>query len=75
MTETDLGAELIRPRTPSAGSFCGRVRPPLPDALVAAVQRPIVDAVRKLRPTDERRRILEGIREILFVVHDDGPPL
>lgn len=49
-------------------------RPPLPDNLVVAVQRPIVDAVRKLRPSDERLQVLEGIREILFVLQDDGPP-
>lgn len=38
----------------------------LPDELVLAVQKPIIKALDKLRPTDDKHRILDGIQEILF---------
>ena len=50
-------------------------REPLPDYLVLAVQRPIVRAVERLRPTDARLQTLLAFREILFVVQNDEPPL
>jgi len=37
---------------------------------VRAVQQPVVTAIRRLGAKDERRRILEGLREILFVWQD-----
>jgi hypothetical protein len=50
-------------------------RQPLPDHLVRAVQAPVVEAVRKLRPGDERLRLLEDVRELLFVIQgQDFPP-
>lgn len=50
-------------------------RQPLPDDLVKAVQRPIVNAVRKLKETDERQRILDKIDFVLCRIVDSGPPL
>ncbi len=41
-------------------------RPALPDELVLAVQKPVIKAIDKLRPMDDKHRILDGIREVLF---------
>jgi hypothetical protein len=44
------------------------------DALVAAVQRPVVEGLRKLRATDPLRRTLDAIREVRYVLHNDTAP-
>ncbi len=49
-------------------------RPALPDDLVIAVQRPIVKAIDKLRATDDRHRILDGISELLFIPYNETIP-
>lgn len=41
-------------------------RPAIPDELVVALQKPLIKAIGKLHSTDDKHRILAGIREILF---------
>jgi hypothetical protein len=49
-------------------------RPALPDAIEDAVQRPIVDAIRRLKATDEIQSILDGVREVRFVLRNQAAP-
>ncbi len=49
-------------------------RQALPDAIVDAVQKPIVKAIDKLHEGDDRHRILDGIREILFLLRNNHTP-
>lgn len=49
-------------------------RPALPDDLVIAVQKPVIKAIDKLRPVDDKHRILNGISEILFLPEKKTEP-
>ncbi len=49
-------------------------RPALPDALVAAVQKPIVDALRAEPETSRIWTLLRGVSEVRYDANDDGPP-
>jgi hypothetical protein len=49
-------------------------RPALPDDLVIAVQKPIIKAISKLHPVDNKHRILDGIHEILFLPENKTAP-
>lgn len=49
-------------------------RPALDDNLVNAVQKPVVKAIEKLRPTHPFHNILDGIEEVLFFLVKDVPP-
>jgi hypothetical protein len=49
-------------------------RPAIPDTLVVAVQKPFIKAIDKLHPMDDKHRILDGIREILFLPYNDSAP-
>ena len=49
-------------------------RQAVPDEFVNAVQKPVVKAVRKLKPTNELFRILEGIWKIQYFVRGDERP-
>src|SRR6266851_408524 len=49
-------------------------RPAIPDALVVAVQKPFIKAIDKLHSMDDKHRILDGIREILFLSYNDFAP-
>jgi hypothetical protein len=49
-------------------------RTAIPDDLVLAVQRPIIKAIGKLNPKDEKNDILDGIREILFSLQNKTAP-
>lgn len=50
-------------------------RPALADELVIAIQKPIIKAIGRLRSTDDKHRVLDGISEILFLPHDKALPL
>lgn len=43
----------------------------VPDAYVLALQKPVVDAIRRLGITHQVQRLLDGIDRILFVVQSD----
>jgi len=52
-------------------------RPALPDEIVDAVQKPIVEGIRDLRkkdPKDPRIQVLDGMREVLYWLHGGVPP-
>jgi hypothetical protein len=49
-------------------------RPALPDAIVNAVQKPIVKAIDKLPTAHGLHSILDGIDEILFILHNNSIP-
>ncbi|HEX5415902.1 MAG TPA: hypothetical protein VFZ25_09565 [Chloroflexota bacterium] len=49
-------------------------RQPIPDHLVGAVQRPIVDGLRKLRSNDPQWLVLDGIGEVIFFADDSEEP-
>lgn len=49
-------------------------RPALPDALVEAVQKPIVKAIDKLKETDDYHRILDGMSQIRFLPRNNDIP-
>ena len=49
-------------------------RPAIPDAIVNAVQKPVVKAVDKLPTAHGFHRILDGIDEILFIPRNDNVP-
>ncbi len=49
-------------------------RPALDDDLVNAIQKPIIRAIDKLRPTDPLHDILDSIGEVLFLLQNETPP-
>jgi hypothetical protein len=49
-------------------------RPAIPDPVVRAVQKPVVDAISRLGATDGKRSILDRITEIRFVADGEVPP-
>lgn len=49
-------------------------RPAIPDDLVLSIQKPIIKAISKLHPKDEKNDILDGIREILFLPQNKTAP-
>ena len=49
-------------------------RPALPDAIVNAIQKPVVKGIDKLSASDRLHRILDGIDEILFITANDSVP-
>jgi len=49
-------------------------RPALPDAIVNAIQKPVVKAVDKLPTVHGLHRVLDGIDEILFIPRNDNVP-
>ena len=49
-------------------------RPALDDKLVDAIQKPIIKAIGKLRPTHQFHDVLDGIEEVLFLLVKDIPP-
>jgi hypothetical protein len=49
-------------------------RPALPDVVVNAIQKPIVKAIDKLPTAHGLHSILDGIDEILFILHNDSIP-
>ncbi len=49
-------------------------RPAIPDDLVLAIQKPIIKAIGKLHPKDEKNDILDGICEILFFPQNKSMP-
>ena len=49
-------------------------RQPIPDHLVDAVQRPVVEGLRRLKPDDVLWRVLDGIGEILYYADDREEP-
>ncbi len=49
-------------------------RPALPDNMVLAIQKPIIEAFKKLPRSDKKRQALDGIREILFWASTKQPP-
>lgn len=49
-------------------------RPALDDDLVNAVQKPIIKAIGKLRPTHPLQDTLDGISEVLFLLQNDTLP-
>jgi hypothetical protein len=49
-------------------------RPALPDAIVDAIQKPIVKAIDKLPASHNLHPVLDGIDEILFFLRNDSVP-
>jgi hypothetical protein len=49
-------------------------RPALPDAIVNAIQKPVVRGIDKLSASDRLHRILDGIDEILFIPANESVP-
>jgi hypothetical protein len=49
-------------------------RPALEDDLVDAIQKPIIKAIGKLRPTHPLHTILDGIGEVLLLPVNEAPP-
>jgi len=49
-------------------------RPAIPDEHVAAIQRPIVNAMGKLSANDKIQVLLQGVKEILFLAAGDSEP-
>ena len=49
-------------------------RPALSDAIVNAIQKPIVKAIDKLPAAHDLHRVLDGIDELLFFLRDDNIP-
>ena len=49
-------------------------RPAIPDEHVAAIQRPIVNAIGKLSAKDKIQVLLQGVKEILFLATGDSEP-
>ncbi|HET7637160.1 MAG TPA: hypothetical protein VFK47_00325, partial [Ktedonobacteraceae bacterium] len=49
-------------------------RPAIPDAIVNAVQKPVVKAIDKLPTAHGFHRILDGIDELLFIPRNDNVP-
>lgn len=49
-------------------------RPALPDAIVNAIQKPVVKGIDKLPAADRLHRILDGIDEILFIPTNESVP-
>lgn len=49
-------------------------RPALPDAIVNAIQKPVVKAIDKLPAVHGLHHIFDGIDEILFFLHNDDMP-
>src|SRR5579875_3022837 len=50
------------------------LRQALANELVAAIQQPIVNAIRKLRVTDPLHEVLDNLREIRFLLLNDAEP-
>ncbi len=49
-------------------------RPAIPGHLVTALQKPVVDAIKRLDPSEQVRVILDRIREVRYVAHSDTVP-
>jgi hypothetical protein len=49
-------------------------RPAIPDALVRAIQKPIVEALRSSSEDARVWALLRGVREVLFEANGSGPP-
>jgi hypothetical protein len=49
-------------------------RPAVPDSLVHAIQKPLVESLRALKQDDPLCRLLEALDEVRFSVLEDSPP-
>jgi hypothetical protein len=49
-------------------------RPVLPDAIVNAIQKPVVKAIDRLPVAHNLHRVLDGIDELLFLLRNDSVP-
>jgi hypothetical protein len=77
---------VLRQHHPVEGPAAGRLmrfrhwlgerysRPPIPDEVVKAIQRPVVQAIKRLNAADPKHVILDAIGEIRFLIQNDEPP-
>jgi hypothetical protein len=72
----EQGVALDREARRRLGEWLGRryARPAIPDALVKAIQKPLVDALRKLKEDDPLWEYLEHLDEVRFSVLEESPP-
>lgn len=72
----DQGVSLEREARRRFGEWLARryARPAIPDVLVSAIQKPLVEALRVLKQDDSLWRCLDSIAEVRFSVSEDPPP-